>query len=263
MKTMYIWVILYIVIIGCSDNKELRGWDIEIFADTEVYSIAKDLEAGDTSNVYKYRQLLNIQEPNFGFTLLHWSTFRNDLSSCVSLLNNGANPNVFDHKKMTPLFYSTYPSCSFDILKVLVDNGAAINIVSNHPQCTTPLFGAVVVSLTKTKYLVNNGAKVDYMKVNKQFSGESKWTALRWALLRSKLDVVKFLLFNTKTNYDIIWAVDMEGNEIDICKYLINEKYPKGSSNWYTKMEILDSLQSWGHDCNQIMDERLEAKKKR
>jgi hypothetical protein len=165
---------------------------------------------------------------------------------------------------MTPLFYSTYPSCSFEILKVLVDNGSLPNLESNAPHYLTPLMGAASSSLEKTKYLVQNNANVRFYKIDVDYRQDTTITdALSCSLLMNQLEIAEYLIIQCDADYEKIWNVSWEGYIWDICGYLEDYEPKYQSDDWYAKQRILAFLKSRGLDCQKTMVERKQKDSKK
>ena len=114
------------------------------------------------------------------------AAFTGKLETINSYLENGGDVNVTDEKGCSALFLATNLD-SVEVIKILLDHGANIN-VQTHTTKQTPLINAAYVgNLEVVKLLVEKGADINI----KDMAGE---TALDAAKINKNNDVVMFLM---------------------------------------------------------------------
>lgn len=256
---------LFVQACSCTSKRKPLATDIDIFESTPIYELALDLNKSIFSNIEDYLNKeevsINIQEPHFGFTLLHWAAYNADnLSNSSKLINTllrlGADPNVTNKDGKTPIYYAAGIGKDTLCLKYLVENGAKINLVVNDSHSSTSLMVAAKTSLENTRYLVNVGANVNYIETYLSEQKTYSKSALGEALAVGKLDIVRYLILEAGSDYSLIWGESLSGYKWDICGCLDFLIPQEGTKEWDLKAEILDSLTNWEYDCSQIMKER-------
>ncbi len=83
------------------DTSRLSGYDYRLFCKAGGWDLAQAVRDNDTSTIKKIiskkRELLNLQEPKFGITLLMLSVRNRNYNSTKKMLELGASPNLHDH----------------------------------------------------------------------------------------------------------------------------------------------------------------------
>lgn len=121
-----------------------------------------------------------------GMSALHWSAWRDDLATCQSLLNAGANVKSANRYGVTPLALACVNG-NGEMVKLFLQAGADANAALNGGE--TPLMTAARTGkLGAVQALLAHDAKVDATTEDK---GQ---TALMWAAAEGHLNVVDALL---------------------------------------------------------------------
>lgn len=213
----YILILLqFVLIIGCSQKtkEDLSVQDIKIFKNTEAWNLIQAVENNDVSEIQsilkQHKNLVNIQDPFFGTTVLMWAVSSEKYNGAKALLENGANPNIISKTGTTALFraisYSwedTEAKENSKFVKLLLDYKADPNINYCSPkiegqtdpiECgTSPLMYSVSRGFEKVKLLINAGAIINH----KTKSGK---TAVYKALLMKDVNAAYFLIVQHQAN---------------------------------------------------------------
>jgi ankyrin repeat protein len=178
-------------------DKNYLGYDIELFDETEVKSISISVRDEETEKIRSFfaknSELVNIQEPKFGFTLLMWAVFNHKMESVKSLLESGANPNIPSKKGVSPLIRAA----EFDelpMMKLLIEFGADPHYMMD----SLPPASALVASISgiptqkkqdleKVKYLLDLGVNMDSTNANSS-------TPLNTAVILDAFEIAEFLI---------------------------------------------------------------------
>jgi hypothetical protein len=103
-------------------------------------------------------------------TLLHFSVIHGDLKKVQYLLSHGADPTITDIKHRTCLHFAIQPDSIFhspDITRLLIENGAAVNVKDHHGR--TPLhYACLVKSSILARILLENKADMTVEDENKK-----------------------------------------------------------------------------------------------
>lgn len=159
----------------------------------------------------------------------------NNVNLVVFLLENGANPNVFNSIGMTPLLYALQNE-NYDLANYLIGNGAEINFLSNYYQSgetdrlgrdisikiyLTPLIWAIEtpelapqVKLNIIKFLLENNANTTYYYRVNNNNGGTKLLKLNKRVFRQTFEEnpdlnyenvqeIKSILFPLKSNQNV------------------------------------------------------------
>lgn len=139
------------------------------------------VEIPDFTKPIKFRNKENNNEQLFNLIRT------NEPRDIEDLLKNNSNININQKNQhgSTPLILATY-SGHLKIVKILIENGADINLTSNDK--TTPLIWATVGSHTAiVRYLLNNNADINA-------KDKHGFTALMWAASKSNESLIKIFL---------------------------------------------------------------------
>ncbi|MFN7138109.1 MAG: ankyrin repeat domain-containing protein [Limisphaerales bacterium] len=109
-----------------------------------------------------------------GSTALHVASENGFRTIVETLLKNGADPNATTQRDETPLYLAAARG-QREIVELLIKHKADVNAKSKHGE--TPLHRAVTRDLDTAKLLINKGADVNAVNVN-------KWSPL-WQVLES------------------------------------------------------------------------------
>jgi len=113
-----------------------------------------------------------------------------DVEKVKDLLARGADPNAIK-LGTTPLHIAAGHG-HFDIVKILVENGANVN--AKDLMGFTPLHSAIMGNhLAIVKFLIENGADIN-AKAENELPGGTGWTPLHLAASSGNLDIVKYLI---------------------------------------------------------------------
>ena len=149
------------------------------------------VEAGDRAallTLVAHRADVNVAAVD-GTTPLHWAVRQEDLANIDTLLAAGANPNAANRYGVTPLSLAASAGRA-DIIERLVARGAdAAAAERSLPDGQTLLMLAARTGSTgATRSLIARGARVN---AKERRSGT---TALMWAAMENRADVVRMLL---------------------------------------------------------------------
>lgn len=256
-----------------SCNKEQTSWplgyyDYHYFNGTIALELAKAVQANDSAKV-KSEILINNVPVDYkpernGITPLMLAAFQNKLLAAKSLLESGANPNLYSNEYIggserfnAVLMASRYFTASPEMLKLLLEyngnpnsqeRGTTTGMSGNlEPAWEFALYLAATHSLEKVKLLVEAGADV-----NKK-AHDSNGTALMSALKNQRFDIVLYLLENGadfKKTYrikrqDLPEEIYYTG---DLSVMLRMYVYPIGSEMHQQKMAVVDFLKEHNID---------------
>ncbi|MFT4668407.1 MAG: hypothetical protein ACI8YQ_001631 [Polaribacter sp.] len=184
------------------DKSKLLGNDYRLFQQTEAWELAKAVADQNVKQINKLiredKELIDFQEPVFGQTLLMLTIVNQQFKSFKTLLENGANVNLYGTYDGSSALIDACGYDHYDVKypKLLFQYGANINDLEVGPRQKrnetryTPLIAASRAGNIKiVKFLVENGADVN-------FQNEYKQSALSKAALTGKYDVVYYLLKN-------------------------------------------------------------------
>ncbi|MBV2146268.1 MAG: ankyrin repeat domain-containing protein, partial [Wolbachia endosymbiont of Pissodes strobi] len=152
--------------------------------------------------------------------LLHLASEAGEFDKVKLLLDRGANIEVQDKFRYTPIFLATQ-SGKWSVVELLLDRGANIDAQDEKGQ-TLLHFAASGNNLDMVQFLLNRGANIE---VQDKFA----WTPILSAAQSGKWDVVKLLIsngakFNNEITYQgtpLHFAVQ-EGN-LDMVRFLLDE----------------------------------------
>lgn len=163
---------------------------------------------GDLSRLIAEGVDVNVQDCK-GRTPLHDAIFIGNMGAIQKLISSGANVHLRDNKSRTPLYdlefmvgmnKSIKPTMQIEILRLLIENKAEINIQDAYGA--TPLhYFALDSDPVVIAFLLDNGAKIDVASKNGQ-------TPLHMAARFGNYSVVEVLI---KKGADIS-AKDKKGN---------------------------------------------------
>ena len=225
MKYIFLTIVILYAFVTCLSGKhEYVAKDIELWKNTEVWDFAKCVsnnqfeKAGQLIN--KYHIDVDFREPKFGESLLSWAVLNENIDAVKFLIGHGADPNLHNtYNGDSPMVDAAGSFDSGEILKYLLAHGGNPNdYVKSSEKLTygrtryTPLGNAVIVSLKKTKMLIEAGA-------DPNFASENGMTPFYWASHR--LDVLEYLLLNCDLDYKKTYIVTKDTNDTLYLKELV------------------------------------------
>ena len=101
---------------------------------------------------------------------------------------------------------------------------------------------ASATRLESVRLLVESGADVNHVTA----IGYS--SALDNAFLHENLDILEYLIFDKKANYNIVFNVTIQGDTLRIANMLRRLVYPLDSKEYLGKMELVHYLEARGID---------------
>ena len=254
--------------VGKPDKSKMLGADIRLFEGTEAWTLAKAVEAEDTTEIERLIREEGVpvdsKEDRFGQSLLIWATYTNRYNSAKTLLENGADPNLTDDYsgKSATLVSSEYGffggngdkagyDTSVAMLRLVLDHGGDPNQVhkGKHPhninKIETPLMVAAGCCLHKTQLLVEHGADVNF--------GNGFQSVLFSAAHGGKDRglILKYLLLDKGADFRNKYAVAMNGDTIRITNLLRSWVEPLDSKDYQVKMQIVEFLKNNGMDYSE------------
>jgi ankyrin repeat protein len=158
---------------------------------------------------------VNWQKPTDGITPLIMAAIREIIYVVSQLLINGANVNMVDNLNRTALYYATFGGSS-DIIDILIDFGADINIAENVTS-----YGRVD---TQTPLDIAN------QKLEDSTADKNKQMILKWTNI---INILK----NKKPNLSpYFWVLCHDGKSVEILQKMLNRKDASGNRlvdiNW-------------------------------
>jgi ankyrin repeat protein len=272
-KNLFVIVILFLAI-SCSDNKKLfdksklNGFDYDLFVDTPVWELAqavRDQRIDDINRIIKENKVdINYQESKFGETLLMMSIMNKQYNSCLSLLENGANPNIHDtYDGSSAIIEAAQINGISDdntrFLRLLLKYKADPNDIQigKRPIGSRQRYSALMATLqgnnvispiSKVKLLVEAGADVNYQN-------EFGVSVLSVAATLDFYDVVLFLLQNGADYKTVLLDLSKDsenGKKFYLVDYLRDYIPELNSKEHKTKMEIVKFLKQKGIDYRSV-----------
>ena len=135
-----------------------------------------------------------------------------------------------------------------DYVQLLLAHGGNPNLESLPPDRSntpsTPLIKASATRLESVRLLVESGADVNHVTA----IGYS--SALDNAFIHENLDILEYLIFDKKANYNIVFNVTIQGDTLRIANMLRRLVYPLDSKEYLGKMELVHYLEARGIDCH-------------
>lgn len=119
-------------------------------------------------------------------SLLHIAIKLGYLDIVKFLLKHKCDVNAQTRRLRAPLHYATYNNTPTEILALLIDNGADIEI-KDDDNATALMWACYLNNMKATQFLINKGANVYTCDI---FGG----SPLEWASFQGNLEVVKFLI---------------------------------------------------------------------
>jgi len=258
------YLFLSLIIILCSCNRYLPGFDFDIFKETSSYELALAVknESIDeiTEIVVKKKIFIDAADPKFGHTLLMLAVANNLKASVKALLELGADANKRSKMKsstnevVTPLFICCnhiYKKeyCNIEVLRLLIDHGGKVDdeidiqyTHSNYRSIETPLMLATKNDcLSVIKFLVQSGAdinKYDYKDGHGPISN---------SIILGNLNVLRYLIIDRKAKIPKYCFVRQAHNEslreeLTITDLLNEQDYVENTNEFHIKEEVISYL---------------------
>ena len=232
---------------ACSQNQKFGpGYQFYLFKNTPNWELAKAVEREDAVRIKKLikenKLNVNLQEPQFGNTLLYLAVGNDKPISTKALLEMDANLNIADFEKYKPIHEASrfipLKKNTLKILELLIQYGADVNdtLVQRKGNDTSyfyvPLMGACE-NLACAKLLLEHGAK-PYIKQTSTFFGDNYiiWSQLlvddldeniyvaRYMVVDKMMPIPKFIVYNIpkKEPADIYYFLEKENFRGDVKK---------------------------------------------
>lgn len=233
--------------LSCEGEIEPTADKAIIFKNTVVYDLANAIEG---NNYNKFKLLLKeitlndiqCQEDMFGFTLLHWTIYRNNLRYSKILLEMGCDPNIVT-KDGSNCLVEASESGNYNAIKLLVKFKVDVNCVlidssGNNINFNIPVIQAAFNNLESVNALVLAGAnpKIEIIQ------GTTRFCALHSALLNQDIDLVDYLIFDCKVNFKDYFSVSSTNDTLFIAHYLRGMLFDLESKNYKKKMKLINFL---------------------
>lgn len=274
MKSL-LYIIQLMLFISCSDRdtivdkSTLLGKDYRLFQGTPVWNLAKAVQDEKVEEIKRIVREENVnvdyQESKYGKTLLMLTVMNRHYSSCQTLLELGANPNLHDCNDGTsPMIYAAgiedYQDDNTKFLKLLLKHGGNPNDEETgkrregNTTRKNPLSYACsdvnqfVSPIEKVKVLVEAGANVNYKNEFNQFP-------LREALMHRHYDVVLYLLQKEANYNEMLFdrsEFSKDGKKIFIADLLREHLLPLDSKEYQQKMKVVEFLKQKGIDYKKV-----------
>lgn len=247
MVHLFSFFVICIISFCCSEEQGVGpGYRWSLFKNTAIWPLAKAVKNEDTvlirQLVLNNKMNVNFQEPKFGESLLFLSVHHGKLASTKCLLQIGANINIRDSSGSQVIHEATkYISLRenvYNILKILIENGADVNSRSLKGSPFVPLEGAVD-DYQCFKLLFLNGADC-YVKIDNMY--------LIWfnCLISNTNDGIlnaKYLIVDKKMQIpDPIGFTIPNNHRLDIKNLVERLHFPNDSKKREAKEAILDYI---------------------
>lgn len=253
------------IMLLCSCEKPLPGFDFDLFKGTEGYQLAlavKNESIEEISNIVNQKKVrIDILDPKFGHSLLMLAV-ANDLPLSVKrLLELGADPNKRSvtnsnstDEVITPVFiacnfFYKRNYCDIFILKILIKHGGKVDdeievefANAKFKSIETPLMEATKSDcLDVVKLLVQSDAdinKYDYKEGNGPISN---------AIIHGNLNVLRYLIIDKNIIIPSYCFVRQAHNEtprkeLSVIDFLNEQSYSQNSEQYKIRNEIVDYL---------------------
>jgi len=165
------------------------------------------------------------------------------------LIEKGANVNFLDNNSKTPLIYSIENNY-IDIVKLLIDNKADINVVGPKPYKKTILMYAIdMKNIDLIKLLIDKG-----LDVNAQDS--NNMTPLMYVAEHSTLDSLKFLMDNTKNlSYNNLCVISLTNTSDSYALAVMKLLIDNGAK---INAKSRDNISALGYALSKNMNDNIE-----
>ena len=245
-----------------ADPKKLNGYNIEVFAKTEGWELAKAVESENTSKIKEIisedSSLRNLQDPYHGMTILAWAVNNRKYEAAKTLAELGADPNLDSKDVISAFFIASEVENTSKYLKLLFTHGGNVNAefkkgdTSHGYHSMTPICEAATHSFENLKLLIEAGANVNYRGAG----AHALYMALNEASVRKDdepISIVRYLIIDCKVDVKsaLSFTLDNYGKTKDsiyISSILRELEYPLNSKKYKIKMEIVDYLKKNGID---------------
>lgn len=252
---------------SCNTINYLPAFDFTLFNDSPMQSLAKAVEKEDTEKINELckNKSLNVdyQETKFGHSLLMLAVANNKINSVISLLKNGANPNLTSFSQcdnsLSIVCNETYSSyCDTVVFEMLLQYNGKIDFEQNYienslngkRQIKSNLLSIAVSSgkcLEFIKYIVNKG-----VDINRYPDNDPTESAITYALLTDNLKIAKYLIIDKqatipsyifKREANISYKGEPE-KYLTVTDLLNEQNYEEKTENHKLKEEIINYLKS-------------------
>lgn len=116
---------------------------------------------------------LNLRIDHLGRTMLHVAVFIGDITKVTLLLQHGANPNIQDFNKCTPLVLSICPAHPVfhpvAITQALLNRGAMVNTLERHNRSALH-FACIVDNIEAMNMLITAHADISILDVKEKMA---------------------------------------------------------------------------------------------
>ena len=302
-KNSYVIAVAFIIAVSIlvagyikSNNQQgnYRISDVRLFRSTEAWALAEAVERQAVNDigklVQKHPDWLNIQEPQYGATLLYWAVGTERYNAAAALLQAGADPNIGVIKRgnITPLYTAAcYSHVDSDYkqdpkyVKLLLQYGADPNkhYLGGDPQNnitdigTSPLMHSIGCGIEKTKALVEGGADIDQKTKNGMTAAvrallnggpNSTLEGMQYAyylIVEKKARVTDIFNFADAVNIPSNPPPKRDFQPVNLLRHWI---YDIGSPEYKLKMAIVEEFKRQGVDYwkTEIPKNDLDAIKK-
>jgi hypothetical protein len=206
MKVLVIKLLFIFLLTSCInrdrpvDKTELTGSDYRLFQETPAWELAKAVQDGNEERIEelinKDPKIINYQEPKYGSTLLILTVMNQQMKSLKILLKNKADVSIHNTYDGASAIIEASSSKYYDtdFAKILLQNGANVNDIQinrkESGKANTPLIRAAKVgAFDLVELLVKNGANINYQNLSKQ-------SALSESAIRDHYKISLYLLQN-------------------------------------------------------------------
>lgn len=188
-------------------DRQLPGFDFELFKDTPVEKLARAVEKDDMAKINEILATpveLDYKELKFGHTLLMVAVANNKINAVETLLKSGASPNLTSksNSNAVTIAAENYSDiCDTTIIYMLQKSGGDLNFIQtidriesngmrSFVQRTVLMIAARNDCFAISKYIIDNGANIN------EFTYYNGYGALTEALIQDNLRLAKYLIID-------------------------------------------------------------------
>jgi len=245
-----------------SQEDDFSGTDYRLFKRTPIWELAKAVQEQNTNMINKLivdkKQDLNYQEPKYGSTLLMLTILNNHFRSFETLLELGADINIYDsYNGSSAVIYAADVDeiAGVNFLNSLIQKGANPNDVQDGPRRkgNNSRLSALLAAcqdvtdssnpMANVKILVDAGGNVNYRN-------EFGASALREAAVFYHYDVVLYLLEKGAEINTIFYVHN--GRKKFLWDQLRVSLFPIESDKYEQKMKVVEYLLKQGIDYRKL-----------